>query len=275
MALLTSAGVEWAGPLAGSPTGRSTGRVAVRSAFNRRLYSTKDNDHDEVADTAVDVTPLTGSPPTPTLLASLCVETKLNVGEDWFEKIHIYPGGTVENPNYQQDFKVLFGDILAQTDRPFEIFNAFRKNVATLTSLDLSAVVPGVTTPGTAALDTMGPLTSLLDIAASTFNVDLTTGLGTPALRDVRALQDGLARFDGPVTFNFDLQATAFDVSGARVAMILSDYSMPYSEVMEFLTDIIPGSDGHEQRLALRKNPREQFLCKFELDGLERQRFQA
>lgn len=275
MALLPSLGVEATGPLAGSPPGRATGMVGVRSAFGRRLACTKDTDFDEVADTAVDVTPLTGSAPTPALLAALGVESKLNIGEDWFEKIHVYPGGSTENPSYDQGFKILFGDILAQLDRPFEVFNAFRHDVATLNTINLASLIPGVTTPGTIVTDTLGPLTSMLDIGNSTFNNDLTTGLGTPVLRDVRALQDGLSRFDGPVTFGFDLQSVTFDVSGSRVAMLLSDYSMPYSEVLEFLTDIIPGSGGHEQRLALRKNPREEFSCKFELDGLERQRFQA
>ena len=277
MALLSSLGVEWSNvTLRVPPSGRSDGMIAVTSARNRRLFGTAASNTTEAATTVVDVTPVSGPGPLGgAKLISLGRETKLNVGEDWFEKIHVYPGGAIENPNYLQNFKILFGDILAQVDRPFEIFNAFRNNVVTLNSINLLSLIPGFETPGTAVDDTLGPLTSMLDIGLSTFNVDLTTGLGTPVLRDVRALRDGLSRFDGPVGLIFDLQPTSFLVSGARVAMILSDYSMPYNEVMEFLTDIIPGSGGKEQRLALRKQPREEFQCKFELDGLERQRFQA
>lgn len=276
MAKLTSAGVEWSDPsLPGSPPGRTTGRVAVRSAFNRRLYGGIDTNISEAATIAVDVTPLDG-PATAggAALASLAVETKLNCGEDWFEKIHVYPGGAIENPTYLQDFKILFGDILDVLDRPFEVFNAFRKQTATLDTIDLSGLTPGFETPDTIVTDTIPPLTSMLD-STSTFNIDLTTGLGTPVLRDVRALRDGLSKFDGPVGLTFDLQPVSFNVSGARVAMVLPTYSTPYSEEMGFLTDIIPTSGGKEQRIALRKQPRETFRVKYELDGLERQQFQA
>lgn len=276
MAILTSAGAEWTDPvLPGSPPGRTTGRVAIRSALGRRLYATADTNVTEVAQTFIDVVPTSGPADVPSVLDSLCVPSKLNVGEDWFEKIHIYPGGDTENPSYDQNFKILFGDILAQLERPYEVFNAYRESTVTLNTINIASLIPGFETPGTIVTDTLGPLTSMLDVGLSTFNGDLITGLGTPVLRSVRALQDGLARFDGPVTLGFDLQSITFRVSGARVAMLLSDYSMPYDEVLEFLTDIIPGSGGHEQRLALRKNPREEFNCKFELDGLERQRFQA
>ena len=274
MALLPSAGVEWAGPLAGSPPGRTTGRVAVRSAYNRRLIGFADQDDEVVALTVTAGSPTAGPGLSPVLHASAGIVTKLNCGEDWFEKIHVYPGGSSDNPSYQQDYKILFGDILAQLDRPFEIYNAYRTSTATLNVIDLGGLIPGVETPNTIVTDTIGPQTSMLG-STSTFNTNLITGLGTPVLREIRALRDGLSRFDGPLTFTFDLQATGFDVSGSRVAMILAQYSMPYTETLEFLTDIIPGSGGNEQRIALRKQPRESFSCKFELDGLERQQFQA
>ena len=276
MAKLASAGVEWADPaLPGSPPGRTTGRVAVRSAFNRRFYGGIDTNIDEAATDFADVTANDG-PATAggALLPSAAVETKLNCGEDWFEKIHVYPGGAIENPNYLQDFKILFGDILAQLDRPFEVFNAYRKLTATLDTITLTGLTPGFETPDTIVTDTIGPLTSMLD-STSTYNVDLTTGLGTPVLRDVRALRDGLSKFDGPMTLGFDLQNVTMNVSGSRVAMVLPTYSMPYVEELGFLTDIIPSSGGKEQRIALRKQPRETFRCKYELDGLERQQFQA
>ena len=248
--------------------------VAVRSAFNRRLFCVAEANTAESGDTVVDVTPATGPAPTPTVMASLCVESKLNCGEDWFEKIHVYPGGATENPNYLQDFKILFGDILDDLDRPYEIFNAYRRSTATLNSITLTGLTPGFETPDTIVTDTIGPLVSMTD-ATSTFNVDLTTGLGTLVLRDVRAKRDGLSKFDGPATFGFDLQNVTINVSGSRVAMVLPNYSMPYREELGFLTDIIPTSGGKEQRIALRKQPRETYRVKYELDGLERQQFQA
>ncbi len=276
MALLASAGVESNGAfLEGSPPGRSTGRVWIRSAFNRRNHCTTGaTNTSEIGLTVTDVTPTSGPALSPALLASLCVETKLNVGEDWFEKLHVYPGGTTDNPSYQQDFKVQFGDILGQVDREWEMFNAFRRNTATLITIDESAVDPGIELPGTATSDTIGPLTSLLG-AASTFNFNLTTGLGTPALRTVRALEDGLTRFNAPITFGFDIATTAYEVSGARVAMIMFNYSLPFTEEIGFLTDIIPTSGGKEQRIALRKQGREAYNCRYELNGVERQRLSS
>ena len=249
--------------------------VAVRSAFNRRLYATRGIlNITESGDDVVDVTPASGPTSVGALITDKCRETMLNCGRDWFEKIHIYPGGTTLNPSYDQGYKIQFGDILGQLDREFEIFNAFRNSTATLTTIDLSAVQPGVTLPDTNVSDTAGPLTSLL-AASSTFNVDLITGLGTPVLRTVRALEDGLSKFDAAIDLTFDLASTTFDVSGARVAMILFNYSLPFSEEMAFLTDIIPGSSGTEQRLALRKQARESYNCRYELDGTDRQRLSA
>ncbi len=275
MALLPSASVVWADPsIPGAPPSRTTGLAATRSAFNRRSFGTTDLDTDSAADDFQDVTPLTGPAPVPVLIPSLVIESKLNVGEDWFEKIHIYPQGTVLNPGFLQDRKIQFGQILAQQDQEYEIYNAFRKSTATLTGITKSAVSPGIETPNVAVLDTVGPQTALLG-PGTTFNVDLTTGLGTPVRVNLRALQDGLSRFDGPVTFTFDIASTELTTSGARIAIITSNYDFPYSEDMEFLTDIIPATGGKEQRLSVRKQDRERYNTIFRLDGVERQRMNA
>ena len=277
MALLPSLGSEYVNVAMdpAPPVGRTIGLPSTRSAQGRQgpIVEVGGN-KDEAATVFTVVTPNDGPDAVPSLMTSKAVESKINVGEDWFEKIHIYPGGDIENPTYDQTFKLEFGNILAQSDLPYRMHNAFRKNNATLTSIIKTAVSPGIETPEIIATDQMNALTEFL-APASTFNVDLITGLGTPAFIDLRVLQDGLSRFDGPVTFNWDLQATFLNTSGSRVSIITSNYDFPYSETLEFLTDIIPSTSGTEQRISVRKQPRETFNCIFRLDGIERQRMQA
>lgn len=274
MAILTSAGVEWADPVVpGSPPGRTTGRVAVTSARNRRLFGSADTNTEEIGLTVIDVTPASGPAATPVILTSLGVETKLNVGEDWFDKIHIYPGSETTNPNYLQDFEIQFDNILAQEDREFLLFSAYRHDSVTLNTIT-NNVTPGVEFPNITPPVVVGPMQSILE-ASSTFNVDLTTGLGTQVREVVRALLEGLANFDDSVVFNFSTgDQPLMILSGQRVAVLLARPEMPYDYTLEFFNDSIPSSNGKVQRLSVRPLPREIYRFNYRLDGLERQRLQ-
>ena len=256
--------------------GRSEGLLAVRSAFNRRGYGLKATDPQDEADTYTFVAASTGPTATPGIVSgAVPVEFIGNTGEQWFEKMHVFPGGNaVLNPGYDEGYKIEYGDILADTDREYEIYNASRRATATLSTITLTAVSPGIETPEIVTTRQVGPGTSML-AAASTFNTDGTTGLGTPVLVNIRALKDGISNFDGPVTFTFDVGDATFDISGSRVAMILSNYDFPFSETMEFKTDIITATGGKEQRISTRKQARERFNCIYRLNGTERQRMRA
>ncbi|GAG49254.1 unnamed protein product, partial [marine sediment metagenome] len=78
------------------------------------------------------------------------------------------------------------------------------------------------------------------------------------------------------VDFNFSTgEMPQLFVSGLRIVLIPMDYESPMQETMAFLTDIIPGLSGAEQRIALRKQPRQIFDVVYKLDGNDRQRMQA
>ena len=252
--------------------GRTDTLSQTFSALGRRLYGLATAQGGEEADTFTDVTPATGPGTTPTKYTGVAV-FEGNGGQQWFEMLHVFPESAALNPNYLEGQKITFGSILAQEDREYEIYNAFRDTAATLNTITIS-IAPGIETPDVAVSDTIGAQTSLLD-PTSTYNSNLTSGLGTPVRTRLRALQDGLANFDGPVTFDFDIGSIELRASGSRIALLTAQYEYPFSEKLLFKTDIIDSADGSEQRIAIRKNPREQYSCVFRLDGVDRQRFQS
>lgn len=274
MAIVTGGASEVAGVAATAPLpNRSQGLGVARGALNRRDYALIGTTTKEEADTHIDVTPTSGPSPTPALQTGGVAEFIGNGGQQWFEQIHIFPDSIALNPSYLQDKKIEFGNILAQIDREYEIYNASRRSSTTLNTITI-AIAPGIETPDVAASAVMSAQTSLL-APASTYNSQLTTGLGTPVRVTLRALREGLSNFDGPVTFDFSLDSVILRASGSRIALLLAEYEFPFSETMSFLTDIIEATSGKEQRIALRKQPREIFNCIFRLDGVDRQRFQA
>lgn len=254
--------------------GRSGTFLAVRSAFNRRFYGLTEEADPATADTHIDVTPSSGPGATGGKLVGDVVEFIGNTGMQWFEKMHIFPGGSAANPNYDQNFKIDFGNILADADKLYEIYNAHRRTSQTLNTIDLSQVNPGIETPEVSATDVVGPQVSML-AAASTFNKDLTTGLGVLVIHVVRALVDGLPQFNGDAVYTFGSNAVDLPLRGSRIALNLAQYEDRLSEFMEFKTPVLPATDGKEQRLSLRKEPREGMQVMYRLDKADRRRFQA
>lgn len=254
------------------PNGRSSALLVTHPAFPKRFYGLRTSENEETADTHIDVTPSSGPDAAPSIVAGGVEEFIGNTGQQWFEKIHVFPDDTSENPNYDQGVKIDFGNILGEVDREYEIYNAYRCTSVNLNTLVIS-IGPGIETPEVAAgAETLGPQTSLL-AAASTYNTGLTTGLGTPVRTKLRALEDGAPSFDGPVTFGFDLQTVELLAKGSRVSLVVAQPEKDVNFSMGFLTDIITAADGSEQRIALRKQPRERWTYKFLLDGASRIRF--
>lgn len=206
--------------------------------------------------------------------AQVADRTDLGTAMDWFEKIHIFPGDTASNPRREENHEVAFGNILAQIDEEYEIYNAHRHADTTLTAV-VNNAEPGVETPDVSAPLDVTAQTSILD-PTSTFNTDLTTGLGTKVRTVVRALVDGLPNFDTTIDFSFSPgNLVVLPVSGDRIVMFTSEFELPVEEVMSFLTDIIPTRAGKEQRISVRKQPRESWRVPFHLIGEDRQRFLA
>ena len=184
------------------------------------------------------------------------------VGFDWFEHIHIVPRAKID-----------FGNIITQVEEDYEIFSAYRNSGHTITNID-NNVAPGVELPTVSAPQMISPLRSLLN-TASTYNHDLTTGLGTLVKTVVRATSKGLPFFDSNILFEVSSNDVELFMSGSRIVLIPQEYEAPVTETLSFLTDIITALDGSEQRIALRKNPRQLFEVTYKLTTNDRQRMQA
>ncbi len=181
----------------------------------------------------------------------------------WFELVHILPRA-----------KIQFGNIITQQEADYEIYSAFRTTDVTLSSIT-DEVSPGVALPEQSPPEVVEAQSSMF-AAATTDNCSDTLALASIIKLKVQALADGLPVFDGDVVFNF---AAANDpvlsLSGQRIVLIPMEYEAPVKETLAFLTDIITALDGDEQRIALRKQPRQLFEVTYALDGNDRQRLQA
>jgi hypothetical protein len=184
------------------------------------------------------------------------------VYQDWFELIHVLPRS-----------EIAFGNIITQVDQDIEIYNAYRDDSKSLTSIT-NNVTPGVEFPEISPPVVMGPQTSILG-AATTDNSG-GTGLGTLDLTIVRALQQGLPTFSGTTVFVFSgANSPLLTLSGTRIVLIPFQFESDLDEILEFLTDVMESISGKEQRVALRGFPRQFFEVTYALDGVDRRRMSA
>jgi hypothetical protein len=203
--------------------------------------------------------------PAGTEAGSIPVDFSDHVGGmyDWWEKVHILPRD-----------EIAFGNIITQKQDTYEIYSAYRNTNITLSSITNNAL-PGISLPDESPAEVVEAQTSMLD-STSTDNTGDTFALGTLVLRDILALQDGLPVFDTTIDFNFSTgEMPQLFISGTRIVLMPFDYESPMQETLAFLTDIIPGLSGTEQRIALRKQPRQLYEVLYKLTGNDRQRMQA
>jgi len=185
--------------------------------------------------------------------------------ELWFEKVHILPRVKIE-----------FGNIITQKDDQYEVYNALRDADITVASLT-NNVTPGVSFPDESTPEVIESQSSALDsTTGSQGNLTDPQTLANMVQRDVLAEIDGLPVFDDSVVFNVtggnDVQLL---LSGTRLVLMPMEYEAPVRETLAWLTDIITALDGAEQRIALRKQPRQLFEVTYRLTGAERQRMQS
>ena len=95
---------------------------------------------------------------------------------------------------------------------------------------------------------------------------------------NLQVTPDGPSQITGTLDFQFDfpVDPTTLQVAvtGQRIVMLLFPPEVPLTEKLGFLTDVMEHIDGTEQRVALRKAPRQELEMVFLLeDGPERQRF--
>lgn len=185
----------------------------------------------------------------------------IGLGSIWFEKFHALP-----------KTEIAFGNILAQEDKDYELYNACRDATATITAITNNAQ-PGVELPGVSAPLDVPPGSSVKD-ASSTSNSG-GTGLGTIVKAKVRALVDGLPTFNTTIDFSTTKNTVVLRVSGTRVVLLPFEFETPVEEELAFLTDVIEAVDGNEQRISVRKQPRQSFRLRYALSGNDRQRMQV
>lgn len=183
-------------------------------------------------------------------------------GKDWFGDVHIMPRTEVQ-----------FGNIITQKDEEYEIYSAYCAVGITINSVDESAVDPGINLPGMTTPLVVPPGTSVLD-ASSTDNSS-GTGLGSLVKLKVEALATGRPKFTGSILFSGSGELVSLVVSGSRIVFIPFEYEAGAVEILAFLTNIIEAISGVEQRIALRKHPRQLFEVTYKLDENDRRRMQA
>jgi hypothetical protein len=172
-------------------------------------------------------------------------EDALTPAFDWFEKFHVIPRAFI------------LGNILSTVLEDIEVYSAFRdthedwntyvNNAGT--GVDLIGQ-PGL--PYSFPPQTNGYLGMQLEISTS----------GPPFV-------------DTTLDFGFDAGVTPVFIEFQRVVLFSVAPESGYQEILEFLTEIIRKKDGSEQRLRLRKCPRQVFEWDLKLvEGPEHTRFE-
>ncbi|RKZ20198.1 hypothetical protein DRQ50_00130 [bacterium] len=164
--------------------------------------------------------------------------------EFWFEKIHALPS------------LIALGNLLATTSRDIELYNAYRVDARELTAF-VNNADSGVTLVGFPTLPTfISPSSGLV------FQVQVST-IGPPEL-------------DGTLDFTLDVAAVSVAITAVRVVMFPFAPETPIKETLEFKTDVLTGIDGSEQRVSVRKKPRQIIELRIKTEeGHERRRLQA
>lgn len=146
------------------------------------------------------------------------------------------------------------GSIISTITTQIEIYNAYRNSVRTFTSATANAG-PGVSLSGLPSLPGV-----LVGQAGVVFNVVASTS-GPPEI-------------DGTLDFVLDTGALAIPITGSRVILFPYEPESPIIETLQFKTDVLLKRDGTEQRVSVRKHPRQIFEMDFKLEeGQDRRTF--
>jgi len=158
---------------------------------------------------------------------------------DWFENYHVVP----------RSFD--FGNILSTQTSPLVVFSGYRKAFGTWSSFVNNAGA-GTTLLGVPALPAvMNPLQGY----------EMTLEVST----------NGVPSVDDDLAFVFDFGGTTISVPITlnRIVLFPVRPELPYIEKLEWNTDVIPHADGSEQRISVRKNPRQFYDWDVRLDDGE------
>lgn len=165
--------------------------------------------------------------------------TQNELGDFWFEILHVFPR------------LIDIGILLTTQEYTLDVFNAFKNEPHDLETY-LNNVGDGITITDLPTLpETLEPV--------SGFSLTL------------QASPQGPPTISGTLDFGFDLYDAYVVLTGLRVVLFPFRPQEPLNETLEFLTDIIQSVSGKEQRIALRKNPRQIFEMEILKQASQRQ----
>jgi hypothetical protein len=149
------------------------------------------------------------------------------VGFDWFERIHVTPS------------RLDLGNVVSNILKELELFSAYRADNRTWTAFTNNAGA-GITILNLPTLPkTIVKLTSFIV--------------------SIQISPSGPPTINGTLDFVFDVTTASVPITGTRIILYGFQPTGSVTERLEWLTDIVKAADGTEQRLALRRYPRQKI----------------
>ena len=155
-------------------------------------------------------------------------------GQFWFDHVHSVP-----------QF-IALGNIVTTVTRQVEIYNAFHIAARELQIAENNA----------------GGGTTLLNVPVVPYDIAAQHSLFV----ELRVATSGPPTINGTLVFTLDSGVLTILVTGSRVVMFPYPPESPIDEELEWKTTVLPSADGREQRIALRRCPRQSFNLTFAVE---------
>lgn len=159
----------------------------------------------------------------------------------WFEHVHVVPD------------IIELGNLLAVVVRDIEIYNSYRESTRQLT----------------AAANNVDSGVSFQNLPSLPYNIPSQNSL----VFQVKIDTSGPPDIEGTLDFTMDSGSFSVTISGVRVVMFAFEPEAPVTETLEWYTQVLEAVDGTEQRLSMRKCPRQIFNLSFKMEDDATRRF--
>ena len=155
-------------------------------------------------------------------------------GQFWFEHVHSVP------------LSMALGNIVTTVTRQVEIYNAFHRAARELQTVE----------------NNVGGGTTLLGVPVVPYDIAAQHSLFV----ELRVATSGPPTINGTLVFTLDSGVLVIPVTGSRVVMFPYPPESPIDEELEWKTTVLSSTDGREQRVALRRCPRQSFNLNFAVE---------
>lgn len=176
--------------------------------------------------------------------ANVAIDFSWSVSETVYDLVHCTP------------LILDYGNLTALTDKDVLVWAAFRYDTVDFqTVVDNSSVGTTIILPEPLII-TIQPMGSVTVI--------------------IREEVFGAPTISGTIDFTFSVGPDCtLILRGSRIGVLLVPPEVPVLEELRFSTDIIEKVNGTEQRIAIRKNPRQVVTYRFNVSGRERRQLQS